>query len=350
MSADPSAPITVNLLTGFLGSGKTSLLKRLLREPELADVAVLINEFGEIGLDHLLLDTIDEDVILLQSGCVCCTIRGDLKEAMLRLNGRIQRGELPPVSRLVVETTGLADPTPIVATLLADPMLRHHFRLGNVVTLVDGVNGAETLKRHDVSVKQAVIADRLVISKGDLCASLEPLRALLQRLNPTAEILASSEDEGAPVSLLLSDLHDEHAKTAEVRRWLDAHAGEAHDHNGSDDHAGVDSICLVADEPLDWVSFGLWLSMLLNRHGDRVLRVKGLLNVEGVDAPVVVHGVQHMIHKPLHLDAWPDADTRTRLVVIAQDLDLGAVRRSFDAFRALRRNRAGNLDLTASSG
>ena len=324
-------PITVNLLTGFLGSGKTSLLRRLLRQPELADVAVLINEFGEVGLDHLLLDTVDDDIVLLQSGCVCCTIRGDLKEAMLRLHGRIARGEIPPVSRLVIETTGLADPAPIVATLLADPVLRHHFRLGNVVTLVDGVTGAETLRRHPVSVKQAAVADRLVISKTDLCEDAGPLAAELRRLNPAAPILPASEQEPAPVSLLLHDIHDEAARSAEVARWLAAEANGADHHP----HGAVASTCLTAEHPIDWAGFGLWLSMLLNRHGDRVLRLKGLLDVAGRDAPVVIHGVQHLIHKPVHLAAWPDGDRRTRIVVIADGLDLDLVRRSFAAFQGL---------------
>jgi G3E family GTPase len=336
MSEARRQPVTVNLLTGFLGSGKTSLLRRLLKQPELADVAVLINEFGEVGLDHLLLDKVDDDIVLLQSGCVCCTIRGDLKEAMLRLHGRLARGEIPPVSRLVIETTGLADPAPIVATLLADPVLRHHFQLGNVVTLVDGVTGAETLRRQPVSLKQAAVADRLVVSKTDLCDSVADLTAELRRLNPAASILEASEAEPAPVSLLLDDIHDERAKSAEVARWLEAEAQSgSHGHS----HGAVASICLVAETPIDWAGFGLWLSMLLNRHGDRVLRLKGLINVAGLDTPVVVHGVQHLVHKPLHLSAWPDGDSRTRIVVIAEGLELEQLRRSFGAFLAFGRSR-----------
>lgn len=328
----PAAPITVNLLTGFLGSGKTSLLRRLLKMPELAGVAVLINEFGEVGLDHLLLDKVDEEVVLLKSGCVCCTIRGDLKKVLLRLHGRIAHAEIAPVSRVVIETTGLADPAPIVATLLVDPMLRHQFRLGNVVTLVDGVNGEATLREHRVSLKQVAVADRLVVSKIDLGRPSESLKSKLRRINPTALTLESSEEDVAPVSLLLSDLYDEQTKEAEVMRWLNAG-----DLDGGDPHShgAICSTCLIAEEPVDWASFGLWLAMLLNRHGDRVLRVKGLLNIAGIAAPVVVHGVQHLIHKPVHLGKWPDADTRTRLVVIAQGLDIAAIQRSFEAFRRL---------------
>ncbi len=335
----PAAPIIVNLLTGFLGSGKTSLLRRLLLEPDLADIAVLINEFGEVGLDHLLLDKVDDEILLLQSGCICCTIRGDLKEAMLRLHGRMQRGEIPKVSRLVIETTGLADPAPIVATILVDPILRNHFRLGNVVTLVDGVNGAETLRKHEVSVKQAAVADRLVISKIDLCDSVAGLKRELRRINPAVDILEASEADSAPASLLLNDLHDEAAKSAEVARWLTAeseHAARGNSHS----HGSVDSICLTAETPIDWAGFGLWLSMLLNRHGDRVLRLKGMLNVAGVQAPVVIHGVQHLIHKPVHLGAWPDADNRTRIVVIADGLDLQMLRRSFDSFLSIGEKKA----------
>ena len=339
----PIAPITVNLLTGFLGSGKTSLLRRLLREPELADVAVLINEFGEVGLDHLLLDKIEEDVVVLQSGCVCCSIRGELKEALVRLHGRIARGEIPPVSRVVIETTGLADPAPIVATIIVDPVVRHHFRLGNVITVVDGMNGETTLRDHSVSLRQAAVADRLIISKVDLATQIGRLRSELRRINPTAPILESTEDAAAPVSLLVSDLHDERTKEAEVLRWLDADRADAHA------HGAVRSLCLTAEEPLGWTSFGLWLSMLLNRHGDRVLRVKGILDIEGAASPVVVHGVQHLIHKPVHLAAWPGNDRRSRLIVIVDGLDPVSIRRSFEAFRHLGRSARASADAKLSA-
>ena len=322
--------IATNLLTGFLGSGKTSLLRRLIELPRLADTAVLINEFGEIGLDHLLLERIDEDIVLLESGCICCTIRTDLKDAMLRLHGRMQRGGVPPFSRLVIETTGIADPAPILATVTADTILRHHFRIGNVVTLVDAVSGPDNLANYREAAKQAAVADRIVISKTDLAnqARVAGLRLHLGDLNPTAEIIESSADSRVTASLLIDDIHSDRSRAGEVDRWLRAPAG-------SHAHSGIRAFSITSDTPLDWAAFGLWLSMLLNRHGAQVLRVKGLLNIAGSDRPVVVHGVQHTIHKPVHLRAWPDGDTRTRIVFIVDGLDPALVMRSFHAFCGL---------------
>ena len=338
-----AAPVTANLLTGFLGSGKTSLLKRLLARPDLSGTAVLINEFGEIGLDHLLIEEVDEDIVLLKSGCVCCTIRGDMKEALLRLHGRRARGEIPPFTRLVIETTGLADPAPILATLSADSALRHHFRIGNIVTVVDAVAGARNLATYPECARQAAVADRLVVSKTDLAEAdqVADLRARLAALNPAAEIIEMGEETEAASALLIQDVHDEGTRTAEVGRWLQAESdGWEHHHDAAHDpnrHGDIAALVLTADEPLDWASFGLWLAMLLNRHGTEILRLKGLVAIRGQDAPVVVQGVQHLIHKPIHLDRWPDGDRRTRLVVIQRGLDPALLQRSFAAFTALGR-------------
>ena len=317
--------VTAHLLTGFLGSGKTSLLKRLLAQPDLRGTAVLINEFGEVGLDHLLVEEVDEEVVLLKSGCVCCSIRGDLRDGLGRLYDRMESGQVPPFERVVIETTGLADPVPIIAGFTADPALRWHFRLGNVVTVVDAVNGAANLDRFAEAAKQVALADRLVLSKLDLAeADGAQLARRLQAINPTASLHRSSEDAPAPAALLLDDLHDAAARAAEMTRW----AEHRHDHHGD----GLTTFCLAADAPLDWAAFGLWLSLLLHRHGNDILRVKGLLHVQGVDRPVVVQGVQHLVHKPLHLDAWPEGRPATRLVVIGRDLDRAAIERSFQAF------------------
>jgi G3E family GTPase len=343
MNAAWGEKVTSNVLTGFLGSGKTSLLKRLLQQPELADTAVLINEFGEVGLDHLLVEGVDEDIVLLKSGCVCCTIRGDLKEALLRLHGRRQRGEAPPFTRLVIETTGLADPAPILSTLTADPMLRHHFRLGNIVTVVDAVAGARNLDDYPESVRQAVAADRLVISKIDLAGEddVAALGERLRALNPGAEIVLADEDTDPEAALLTHGAHDERTRPEEVRRWLADTADEAHDHAADRNrHGDMRATLLTADRPVDWVRFGLWLSMLLNRHGAEILRLKGLVAIEGEDTPVVIQGVQHLIHKPMHLEGWPEGDRRTQLVVIAKRLDPALLRRSFAAFLETKGNAA----------
>jgi G3E family GTPase len=339
--------IPVNLITGFLGSGKTTLLQRALRSPELGTTAVLINEFGEVGLDHYLLQRVDEATVLLESGCVCCTIRGDLRDSIRDLYGRRERGLLPPFERLVIETTGLADPAPIVTTLSADPVLCHHFRIGNIVTVVDAMNGLSTLASFEESRRQAAIADRLVISKCDIAdaGAIDRLRASLRRLNPAAVQLDAAPDAMSAARLLTAEIDDPLAKSEGARRWLaeeeDLIAG--HDHGGDHHHShsinrhGEDIVAFSVrlDEPLQWSAFAVWLTMLLNRHGRAILRIKGLLHVAGVPTPVVIHGVQHTIHQPTHLPAWPDGAPQTRLIVIAKGVDRAHVETSLAAFNRL---------------
>ena len=220
--ADYATLIPVNLITGFLGSGKTTLLNRLLKAPELANTAVLVNEFGAVGLDHLLLEAVDGETVVLQSGCVCCTIRGELADAMRALLSKRERGVVPRFTRLAIETTGLADPAPIVSTLTAEPVLRHHFRLGSIITTVDAVNGFLHLKDNPESLKQIAVADRLVVTKTDLADpdAVCELEAALRRLNPAAPVLDALEDDFAPEALMASDIYDPASKGAEVARWL----------------------------------------------------------------------------------------------------------------------------------
>ena len=339
--AEYEALIPVNLITGFLGSGKTTLLQRLLRSPGLANTAVLINEFGEVGLDHLLLETVDTETVVLQSGCVCCTIRGDLRDAIRDLFGKRERGLVPAFDRLVIETTGLADPAPIVFTLMAEPVVRHHFRLGNVVATVDAVNGPAHLAGNPESVKQVAVADRLVLTKTDIAdpAAAERLSADLRRINPTAPIVDAARGPFEPEQLLAHDVYDPARRTDEVRRWLDAEGARAapdHDHDPNRHDRGIRAFCLTFDRPLDWTAFGVWLTMLLHAHGERVLRVKGILNVPDMPTPVAIHGVQHVVHPPVHLERWPDGDDRrSRIVFIVRDLEEAALRRSLAAFHRL---------------
>jgi G3E family GTPase len=334
------ALIPVNVVTGFLGSGKTTLLNRLLRSPRLADTAVLVNEFGEVGLDHLLLETLDAETVILESGCVCCTIRGDLADAIRGLYGKRERGLIPRFARLAIETTGLADPAPIVSTLLVEPVIRHHFRLGTVITTVDAVNGARHLAEHPESVKQAAVADRIVLTKTDLAGDAETaaLKAALERLNPTAPVVEAATARLDPDDLIASDAYDPATKSAEVRRWLEQEADrtpERHAHDPNRHDRAIRSFSLTFDRPLDWTGFGIWLTMLLHAHGDRVLRIKGILNVRDLPVPVVIHGVQHVIHPPTHLERWPDADRRSRIVFVARDLDQAAIEGSLAAFNRL---------------
>jgi G3E family GTPase len=320
----------VTLITGCLGSGKTTLLQRLLCDPALSDTAVLINEFGEIGLDHHLLERIDERMVLLQSGCVCCTIRGELSAAIKDLHSRRGRGLLPPFRRLVIESTGLADPFPILSTLRSDPVLRHHFCLGSVITTVDAVNGAQQLDAQPESVKQVAVADRLVLTKTDLAAA-EATARLTQRLrliNSGAPLWRAAESD-LDADALLSGEPDEAWQVPEI------------DYPGPDDHHrhvdDIRTLALSIDAPIDWARFGVWLTMLLNRHGEALLRVKGILNVADAVTPVAVHAVQRLVHTPRHLAEWPDADRRSRLVFIARGLDPAVIERSFRAFLMPRR-------------
>jgi G3E family GTPase len=339
---DTSDRIPVNLLTGFLGSGKTTLLNRLLRGSSGSEIAVLVNELGEVGLDHELLARIDDATVVLEGGCLCCTIRDDLAAAMRDLYRRRERGEVPAFTRLVIETTGLADPAPVIRTLATEPVLCHRFRLSNVIATVDALHGSSELTRHSECVRQIAVADRLIITKDDLrdTEALAALELRLKQLNPTAAVARANRDDLDARALLASDAFDPASKAEEVRRWLADEATHsathAHRNLGATRH-GRDyaAICLVLDDPLDWSAFGIWLTMLLHRYGAQVLRVKGLLNVSGLRAPVLVQCVQHTIHPPEHLDAWPSGDRRSRLVVIVESLARETLLRSLGAFNGL---------------
>jgi len=312
MSTD--APIPVTVITGFLGSGKTTLLNRLLAHPDLADTAVLVNEFGEIGLDHLLVREVDENVVLLNAGCLCCTVRGDLVDTLRDLFLKRVRGEVPAFNRVAVETTGLADPAPIIHTLMTDPILGARYRFDGIVTTVDAVNGASQMDAQPEPVKQAAVADRLVLTKADIAdeSSLDGMRARLAQLNPAAPIFVADHGDVLPDALLDAGLFNTRDKIPDVERWL---AAEAYPSPDSDDHEHdhhhdanrhddrIRAFCLIVDEPIAWDGFVTWIEMLLATRGENVLRVKGVLDVEGVDQPVVVHGVQHVFHPPAALPA-----------------------------------------------
>jgi G3E family GTPase len=329
--------IPVNLLTGFLGSGKTTLLRRLLANPALSETAVLINEFGEVGLDHHLIERVDETVVLLRSGCVCCTIRGDLARAMRDLHSRRERGLVPMFGRLIVESTGLADPFPILSTLKADPVLRHHFRAGAVITTVDAVNGLSQIERHPVLVRQVAVADRLVLTKTDLADDVTIARVLahVRRINPDAAAIRVGKTDLDAGALL------DHGGDSRPRSMF-GHAEEA---SPGDGHIGdIRSFVVTVEEPIDWTAFGVWLTMLLNRHGDKVLRVKGILNIAGEAAPVAIHGVQHLVHDPVHMGAWPGQDRRSRIVFIVDGLAPDLIRRSLAAFNRIGMKRAVSIE------
>ena len=324
MVEDVPAFTPVTLLTGFLGSGKTTLLRRLLADPALGDTAVIINELGEVGIDHLLVEQLDDHMVLLKSGCVCCTVRGELATAMRDLHSRRERGVVPPFRRLVIESTGLADPFPVLSTLKADPVLRHHFRSAGVVTTVDAVNGLLQLERHIESVRQAAIADVIVLTKTDLAEApvTARLAARLAAMNPSAPRLSAAEALLDTAMLLQSGSGGGFRAIEEPAVNMAA-------------HGGISAFSIIVDEPLDWTAFGIWLTMLLNRHGERILRVKGILALAGEERPIAVHGVQHLVHPPSHLSRWPSEDHRSRLVFIVEGIEPDLIRRSFAVFNRL---------------
>jgi G3E family GTPase len=360
---EPAVPIPIVILTGFLGAGKTTLLNRLLKDPALAQTAVIINEFGEIGLDHLLVEYVDDNVMLLQSGCLCCTMRGDLVDALETLLRDLDNGRCK-FTRVILETTGLADPAPVLQTAMADRYLVMRYRLDGVIAVVDAVNGYASLDAHAEAVKQVAMADRLVLSKSDLASDSEALARLkgrLRALNPAAPILDAAKGEATVEQLTGCGLYDPDRKIADVKKWLaeeayadaqaahkhghdhghhdhghhgDGHDGHRHHHgdpNRHDDH--IRAFALTADTPIPVRTLDTFLALLISQYGPNLLRVKGIINLaESPDTPLVLHGVQHVLHPPARLERWPDDDRRSRLVFITKDLPEATIREIFNAF------------------
>lgn len=320
----------VSIITGFLGAGKTTLLNRILREPAMSGALVIINEFGDIGLDHLLIATPSENTVLLDSGCICCTVRGDLTDTLRRVKRERQAGDLPPFDRVLIETTGLADPVPIMQTVVADEVIAPAFEMDGVITLVDAVNGMAQLHREPQAVKQAALADRLLITKTDIAALSDELSARLTQLNPAASIAPVTRGDIACAALFGVRI-TEKADAAALARWLPVHAPghyrPVHDHAG--DRIQTHSVML--DRPVTRAAMSAWLTALASLRGAQLLRVKGILNVEG--APVAVHAVQTLIHEPQPLERWPDAERRSRLVFITRDLTRAEVEGTLDLLR-----------------
>lgn len=352
--------LTLAVLTGFLGSGKTTLLKRLLAHPEMERTAIIVNEFGEIGLDDALFQQVDEQVVLMDSGCLCCTIRNDLISTIVDLMRRAEAGEVPAFSRVVIETTGLADPAPILHTLMTHPLVLNRFRLDAVITTVDATQGVEALERHPEGWRQAGLADRLVLTKTDMqeaTGKAEPLRAHLSKLNPATPILPP--EEAVPSALFGAGLYDPAKRLPDAVRWLnlDAYGGETdndksdsshrsdhrhrdeHGHNHHDHHHDVNrhgrdiqAHAFTVDARCTWENLADAMEEITLALGQNLLRLKGIAWVEESDQPVVLHAVGHVFHPPLLLDEWPKRwvdQPGTRIVAICQSVSPMEVERLF---------------------
>ena len=332
--------IPVTLLTGFLGAGKTTLLARLVRHPDMQRVAVVINEVGEIGIDHDIVAMASENIALLANGCICCSVRTDLQDTLRELFGQRRAGAIADFDRVVIETTGLADPAPVVQTLASDTMLAAHYRLDGVVTLIDAVNGAGQLERQPEAVKQVALADRVFITKSDIASAqqVQALQSALEALNPGARVSLLVKGAIEPKELVGLGLASARAG-AQTLSFL----GEALEGSGGGGEkslrrtpahdAAIRTLSLRFDAPFTWHGFSAAMELLANLRGPDLLRVKGIVNVEG--KPVVVQGVQHVFHEPVELDRWPSADRGTRLVFITRNIAADVIRNLLSAVAAV---------------
>jgi G3E family GTPase len=337
-----SLKMPVTVITGFLGSGKTTLLNHLLSSPDMADTAVVINEFGEISLDHLLVETSIENTLVLQSGCICCTVRGDLVDTLTDLLVKRDQKLVPAFSRVAIETTGIADPAPILQTLATHALLAPLFDVRAVVTTVDAVNGLDQLGSFGEAIQQAALADIVILTKTDLAqpSAVDQLKQSLHKINPSASILdvvngaisAQQLFEHAPV--------DPKATPEKLDRWLALeqfdkhdHAGHDHTHHNDVNRHGDDiqAFSVVVVEAITWSNLESWLGSLLSLRGKDLLRIKGILNVVDQPGPVVVHAVQHLLHPVSRLRRWPSEDHRSKIVFITRNIPSAALRNSLYA-------------------
>lgn len=353
---DDDPGIQVSLLTGFLGSGKTTLLNKLLQHPDMAETAVLVNEFGDIGIDHLLVEQVDEELVQLTTGCLCCAVQGDLTRALRELFLKRAKGEITKFRRVLIETTGLADPAPILHTLINDPILAHRYFLDGVISTVDSVHGLGQLDRHAECRKQTAVADRIVLTKIDMAdeTAIPPLEKAVRALNPAAPQIRAAQGDVSPDELFGCGLYDPTTKSFDVQNWLreeayhEDHGDHDHDHDHSHDHShgtgrhsDIDSLCLTYDDPIEWPAFIAWIQTLITHKGENLLRIKGLVNIINEEQPIAIHGVQHVFHNPVRLPQWPSDDHRTRIVFITRDMDQKVLKQSLDALQKAARETAG---------
>ncbi|WP_027682632.1 CobW family GTP-binding protein [Rhizobium leguminosarum] len=357
--------IPVTILTGFLGAGKSTLLNRILKDPVMKDAAVIINEFGDVGIDHLLVESSGDSIIELSDGCLCCTVRGELVDTLANLMDAVQTGRVKPVKRVVIETTGLADPSPVMQAIMGNPVIATNFELDGVVTVVDAVNGLQTLDNHEEARKQAAVADRLIVSKRAMAEATDGLEKRLRALNPRAVMMDADSTDAGSAAVLVNGLYEPATKIADVGRWLqdedaheahhnhdhgrDGHHNHGHDHDGHHHHhhahadqdphdvnrhdASIRSFSIIEEKPIDPMALEMFIDLLRSAHGEKLLRMKAIVSVsDRPDRPLVLHGVQSIFHPPVRLAAWPGEDRRTRMVLITRDLPEAFVKDLFDAF------------------
>lgn len=373
--------IPVSIITGFLGAGKSTLLNRLLKDRQLSDCAVIINEFGDVGIDHMLVETSGDQMVELSDGCLCCTVRGELVDTLASFIDMMQTGKMKPISRVVIETTGLADPVPVLQSVIGNPVLAQNFHLDGVVTVIDALNGMPSLDNHEEARRQAAVADRLVISKTTMAeaSDVNALAARLMTINPNARIVDADGEEAGKAALLQAGYFDVTAKSPDVARWLAQedkasehhhghehgdHAHHEHDHHHGHDHHGhhahgqhahddvnrhdasIRSFSIVHDQPIDRNAVAMFVDLLRSAHGEKLLRMKAIVMLsDDPSRPLVLHAAQSTLHPPARLEAWPGEDRRTRLVLITKDLEEDFVRDLFDAF--IGKPRVGGADRAA---
>ncbi|MEB2847694.1 GTP-binding protein [Rhizobiales bacterium RZME27] len=360
--------IPVSILTGFLGAGKSTLLNRILKDPATKDTAVIINEFGEVGIDNLLVESSRDTLLQLSNGCLCCTIRGELVDTLATLIDQVQTKKLQPIRRVVIETTGLADPAPVMQSVMGNPVIAQNFELDGVITVVDAVNGLSTLDRHPEAVKQAAVADRLIISKQGMADAdvVAALKARLAVLNPRAPMIDGDSIDAGTAVILANGLYDPETKIADVGRWLrdematdhhdharhdhhhghhhhdhEHHAHDKHEHSHHDHHHDVNrhgddirSFSMIHDKPISPMAIEMFVDLLRSAHGEKLLRMKAVVALsDNPDRPLVLHGVQSIFHRPERLAKWPEgSDRRTRMVLITQGMPEAFVKDLFAAF------------------
>ena len=319
--------VPVTILTGFLGSGKTTVLNHLLRAPSLADTVVIVNEFGAVGLDHLLIEQAIEDAVLLKNGCICCTVRGDIADTLDVLWQRRDAGEIPPFRRIAIETTGLADPAPVAHALLAEPGARYACRLDGIVTTVDALHGAHQLERQPEARRQVAMADRILLTKTDLAtvAQIDDTAARIATLNPTARVRRITGGAAEP-----SDVFDLGPDEGRLEQWLRPLDGIGHHHIAFRHGAQIASVVLRHDRPIAWLALRHWLESILSLRGDSILRLKGIVWLRDAEHPIILQGVHHVLHPPVPLDR-PAQHNATRIVLITRGLSAKGIRASFAA-------------------